>query len=80
MVVLLWVEQKGKEKRNAGDKMGCATAQFRPWVVTQEWCRDRLGLARTIEPARDSSTARATVRATWFKCACNMGQAFGVLT
>ena len=34
MVVLLWVEQKGKEKRNVRDKMGWVTAHFWPWVTT----------------------------------------------
>ena len=34
MVALQWVEQKGNEKRNAGDKMGWATAHFWPWVAT----------------------------------------------
>ena len=73
MVVLQWVEQKGKEKRNAGDKMGWATAHFRHWVATQERCRNRLGLVHASWRAgqehcrtcgRNSTAVRLAVRAT----------------
>ena len=72
-MVLLWVEKKGKEKRNVRDKMGWVTAHFRPWVTTQERCRDRLSLAlvRARRPGtRPSVRTRHTrhgfgARATW---------------
>ena len=35
-MVLQWVEQKGKEKRSAGEKLGWATAHFNHQVMTQQ--------------------------------------------
>ena len=69
---------KRKRKEECSDIMGWATTNFRCWVATQKWCRDRTGLARmTVAQARhaaeryahDSPAACAAARATWFWCA-----------